>query len=280
LDLLLEPPEPCLDADHLVDPIALGGLRHRALSSGTLQPGEGVRKRRVAVDHTVFRHDRQAMEGRNDHHPQRLRMLRGEVVERSRHAVPGTAFMLGVGHVAVEPPVADQPRPTRAHTCSPVGVPELLRNAVGFVVLVTPPIGPANLVEDQHGQCRACARGSFRSEPKLVEDGEPIVVTVDQYEVGGGQRRKDVVARPLVEVVSAGKPAPIFPRIELCARVDDVQVTVGAQAGKPPGGLTWQCSDRDDAPCAHRVDHRCYDFIPQGDHPSQPFPRWPRRMGP
>ena len=149
LALLLEVPEPGLGEDRLVDPDALAELQQRPLALGALEVVEERRQLRVRIEDSCLGDDGQPEEDRQDDHPQRLGMLGDEVVERRHDAVARATFVQGVGHVPVEAPAIHQHGLPGPHAGPDVRLAELRGDAVGLVVEVTPPVGPADVVEDQ-----------------------------------------------------------------------------------------------------------------------------------
>ena len=144
----------------------------------------------------------------------------------------GPPSSLGVGHVGFMPAL-----PTRAstgpHPRRAVGLAELLRDPLRGVVEVPPPVGPADVVEDQHGSGARRPARRLGQEAQLVVDRVPVVVAVDEDDVGRRQAGQHVEARAEVEVVPTWNAARARPG-RTAGGVDDVQLALPPHCRPPP----------------------------------------------
>jgi hypothetical protein len=156
-------------------------------------------------------------------------------------------------------------------------IPPFRGNPFGGVVEVAPPVGPAHIVEDEHGKGSARPVCRRRQHQQLVVHRVPVVVAVDDHHIRGRQLGQHVEARPQVEVVPARERPLVVRRVELRGGIDDVQLAARPQSLEhPDGGLAPERADLYDATSLHRVYHRCDDVFPQREHPQAALPTVPR----
>ena len=161
----------------------------------------------------------------------------------------------------------EQLRRVGPHPFASVGMAMGGRDLFRRVIEVSPPVRPADVVEDQHRQRRAVASRGPGKHPELVVHGVPVVIAVDERDVDRRQLRQHVVADVAVEDVATGEPLLVLGRVELGDRIDHVELGVGTEPFEHQRGrLSAQRADLDDAPRARRLEHRPDHAVPERVH--------------
>ena len=266
VDLLAQESQPGLVRDRLVDADPLSERNEVALALERFEPVEDRTELRVRGDLRFLGDDGEPEVGRQDDETQATIVLGDEVFDRGEHPVTRPALQPGVGELEVHtahPQFGDageHPRP-------PVPVPELLRDPRRLVVEVAPSVGPTDVVTDEQRQRDALGSHGRGEHLELVVHGEPVVVAVDERDVGRWQRRQHVVADAEMEDVPTGEGLLVLGRVELRQRIDHVELAVRAEPVEHAHGrLAPQRADLDHAPGVHRFDERGDDVVPEGKH--------------
>ena len=255
---------------HRLESHLLRELQELAAFVGDLESVEEPGELGRALESFLVGHEREAEVDGQHHPPEGAVVLGDEVVERGHDTVAGSALARGVVHGVVET-AAGEHQTRLVHLHAPLGVllPELLGDPLRCVVQVPPTVRPAHVVHDQQRQWRAGIPSRRREHLQLVVDRVPVVVTVDERRIHGGEVRQHVVADVAVERVPAGEPLLVFGGIECGRRIDDVQLRVGAEAIEHEHRrLAAERADLDDTLGADGVEGRSDDDLPEGVHES------------
>ncbi len=151
--------------DHGPQPGRLRDLEQLVPALAAVQPGEGRGEVGLRRQPLLLHDDGQAEVDRDDQHAERPRVLGDEVLEGGHHPVAGPALRLGIPVVRVEALAGVQPFHARVDAGLGVGLAELGGDPLGGVVEVAPPVGPQDVVEDEHRQAGAVAAGALGQEP-------------------------------------------------------------------------------------------------------------------
>ncbi len=200
-------------------------------------------------------------------------MLGEEVVQGRHHAVAGSTAVDCVVELGVDPSLGEDAVVAWSDPGTCVRMAVFVGDLRRLVVQIPVPVGPADIVEHEHGHHSVRPPRSAAELAQFVHDGVPVVVAVDQRDVEGREVGQHVEAQCAMEDVATRELRFVFGGIELRQRIDDVELAVGAELIEHQRrGLTTQRADLEDplaVGCLHdRRDHR----MPEREHVSSSIP--------
>ena len=254
------------------DACLLGEFEESILALRALQAIDLRLQCRLALETLFFDDDRQPEIDRQHDLPQWPLVFGDEVVERGHDSIASAAFELGIAHRRVHPIAeGDELAAIGEHAGPTPGLAVLLRDVFGLVVQVTATVGPAHVVQDQHGKGGTGRAAHVAKELELVVDGVPVVVAVDERRVHRWQVAEHVQTQIPVKDVTALETALVLARVEGGNGVDHVELDAGSEAIEHQlGVLASQRSDLDDALHISRLEEGRHHEFPERKHARSP----------
>ena len=190
--------------DDRIDADPLRQLEELGVSRVALEMVEDCAQRRRVLHPFLVSHDRQT-EGHGEHNlPDGVIGCRDKVLERGQHAVTRAPLGLGVQLRVIEAGATHQLARPAPQSAPRVRLPRALGDPRHVLIDIAPAVRPAHIVQEEHWSWCTGRSGGLDEQAQLVRHRVPVVISVDECDVGGRERGQDVETVRSVDEVSAG----------------------------------------------------------------------------